>query len=325
MRTWTAEEVVPGVRRLPGSTQKIMGYALAGAHGRTLVIDPAWADPASMAADLAAVGSTADELAGVVFTHAHPDFYRFGDWIRKHTGCWLALHTADATRLSAVAADAPHTSAEAWLTAAGVPEQELADLLNAIPADEGTAPRAIPEIRLGTEDAPVLDAWGLEVIHTPGHTPGHVCIHDRARGHVFVGDHVLPRTTPNISRNHHSTADPLGDYLGSLTRLGDLVSPGTTVLPGRQGGFRDLPHRVGELLAHHDARLREALTAVTSGTGGRTAWEVAERLTWSRGWERTRGFARRAALGETEAHLARLEATGGISRTAEHPTRWTVR
>ena len=50
-------------------------------------------------------------------------------------------------------------------------------------------------------DGDVLTYGGrrLEVIFTPGHTPGHLCLYDRANKVMFLGDHVLFNITPNIT------------------------------------------------------------------------------------------------------------------------------
>jgi hypothetical protein len=57
-------------------------------------------------------------------------------------------------------------------------------------------------------------------------------------------------------------------------------------------------------------------------SGAETIWEVATRTSWSRPWEEIHGFMRRAALGETAAHLVHLEGRGRLERTAASPLRW---
>ena len=66
-------------------------------------------------------------------------------------------------------------------------------------------------------DGDVLTYGGrrLEVIFTPGHTPGHVCLYDRANKVMFLGDHVLFNITPNIT-TWPFFEDPLGHYVHSL-------------------------------------------------------------------------------------------------------------
>ena len=52
---------------------------------------------------------------------------------------------------------------------------------------------------------------------------------------------------------------------------------------------------------------------------------MTEQLTWSRGWAAVEGFMRRAALGETAAHLEYLLDHGEVSRGGGTPFRYTGR
>mgnify|MGYP002508219585 CR=1 FL=1 len=42
------------------------------------------------------------------------------------------------------------------------------------------------------EDGDIIDLGGrqVEVLHTPGHSPGHMCFFERERGYLFTGDLV---------------------------------------------------------------------------------------------------------------------------------------
>ncbi len=59
----------------------------------------------------------------------------------------------------------------------------------------------MPEPDRFVADGERLPIAGRDVraIWTPGHTPGHLCLHDAAAGVLLTGDHLLPRITPNIS------------------------------------------------------------------------------------------------------------------------------
>jgi glyoxylase-like metal-dependent hydrolase (beta-lactamase superfamily II) len=68
----------------------------------------------------------------------------------------------------------------------------------------------------------------LEVIHSPGHSPGSVCLYSEELGVVFSGDTLLA-SGPVV----HDGEYP--DFPGQLTAIGEqlLTLPGgTTVLPG---------------------------------------------------------------------------------------------
>jgi hypothetical protein len=75
---------------------------------------------------------------------------------------------------------------------------------------------------------------------------------------------------------------------------------------------------------HHDHRTQEILD-VLARLGPATAWQVTEQLTWSRGWAAVEGFMRRAALGETAAHMKYLLDHGEVSRGGGTPVRYAGR
>lgn len=78
--------------------------------------------------------------------------------------------------------------------------------------------RGAPATRL-LEDGDVLDLGDrvLEVIHTPGHSPGGLALWEAATGLLFSGDIVYDG--PLIEDTYHSDA---ADYVASMRRLRDL-------------------------------------------------------------------------------------------------------
>ena len=80
-------------------------------------------------------------------------------------------------------------------------------------------------------DGIVLDVGGvrMEVIHTPGHTPGSICLH--AGGVVFTGDTLFPGG-PGASRSHEALQQEIRSITERLYTLPDE----TLVLPGHGGG-----------------------------------------------------------------------------------------
>ena len=122
----------------------------------------------------------------------------------------------------------------------------------------------------------------FEVIWTPGHTSGHICLWDAERKAIMTGDHVLDPISPNVSLSRERQGNPLGEYLQSLRKVAELDAD--LVLPAHGEPFNGVARRVRELLAHHDEREQEVLDAVSHGT--RTAYQVASALPWTRGGAR---------------------------------------
>lgn len=209
------------------------------------------------------------------------------------------------------------------LLAAGVPTDQANEMV--APFREGSRFRELdpphPDLTLRGGEVLPIDDWRIEVVATPGHTAGHVCLWFPDRGILMSGDHVLPRITSNVSFNAGGPADPLGDYLASIDRVAAL-NP-TEIFPAHEYRFRDAQRRFAQIRQHHEHRLAEVREQMSGGSG-RTAWELAEHLTWSRSWADTPVWMRRAALSETLAHLVRLEVMGQVHREPAVPERWNT-
>src|SRR5699024_1144740 len=168
---------------------------------------------------------TIEEIRGAVLTHSHPDHAGLAGRLRKTTGAWIAMHPADIAVLQHLG----HRSMEerraimaTQLRRAGFPEEDVEALLLVDPLPAS----AIPDREL--QDGTVIDLPGrdLRAVWTPGHSPGHLCLHLADGDMLFTGDHVLPRITPHVGQFPLTADDgnPLGDVLtsqGSIGRTAD--------------------------------------------------------------------------------------------------------
>ncbi|MFD7066611.1 MBL fold metallo-hydrolase [Streptomyces sp. NPDC059913] len=299
-----------------------------------VLIDTGWDDPEAwdtLVAGLEAVGTAVSDIHGVVITHHHPDHHGLSGRVREASGAWIAMHAADTAIVRRTRASRPGT----WMTylvtklsAVGAPEEHLAPLREAAAAGERM--RTLPGLRAAVPDREIvpgelldLAGRGLRAIWTPGHTPGHVCLHLEeehpgnlpGRGRLFSGDHLLPGISPHIGLyedpDDATVTDPLGDYLDSLERIGRLGA--AEVLPAHQYAFTDAAGRVRELLDHHEDRLSGLLGLLAEPL---TPWQLAERMEWNRPWERIPHGSRNIAVSEAEAHLRRLVKLGRAEAVA---------
>lgn len=106
--------------------------------------------PHDVRAILDAVGSR--RVVAIVLTHAHDDHVRVAPELARQTGAPLLLHPADEVLWKLVHAGEP------------------------LPAP------------LADGDEIAVAGEALRVLHTPGHSPGAVCLHAPALGCVFTGD-----------------------------------------------------------------------------------------------------------------------------------------
>jgi glyoxylase-like metal-dependent hydrolase (beta-lactamase superfamily II) len=323
--------VAPGVLAVPiaiegSGLRHVFVYALECDCG-VLLVDAGWAGEQSLdrlEQGLATMGRSIADVIGVVVTHNHSDHYGLAGRIRAESGAWIGMHPADAAQLDLRygSREQFQTTFGAWLRRCGVPDDRLGELSSATMYGEGidTSP---PDRLLVGGDRLRVGGWRLDVIHTPGHSPGHLTFSAPGEGLFFAGDHVLPRITPNVSAGPLGGPDPLRAYLSSLSSVRDL--DGVQVLPAHVAPFEGLAGRVDELVAHHERRLDETVQCLAAGAG--TVWEVAADLSWSRPLDRFPAFLQRAALGEAEAHLQQLARDGRAvadDRGSGFPLRWRV-
>ena len=69
----------------------------------------------------------------------------------------------------------------------------------------------------------VPDALEFEVLHCPGHTPGHVVLFERAERVVFVGDVLFAGSIGRTDLPGGSTEQLLSSIKNKLMTLGDDV------------------------------------------------------------------------------------------------------
>src|SRR5450759_205316 len=222
------------------------------------VVDTGWNTSEAWKAlvdGLAVAGYAVEVVRAALVTHMHPDHYGLAGRLREASGAWVALHPADAALLPGrygAGIDSLVAQMRALLSDCGVPGAVTAELSEASMGLREFVSQAEPDVLLEHGRRVDLHGWDVVPLHTPGHSPGHVCFLDRRGRLLLSGDHVLPRISPNISVHTQQPANPLADYLASLRAVRDLDVE--EVLPAHEWRFTALATRVDELLAHHHDR-----------------------------------------------------------------------
>ncbi|TCO46538.1 MBL fold metallo-hydrolase [Actinocrispum wychmicini] len=287
-----------------------------------LVVDPGWFSDVTweaLTAGLGVIGASVSDVVGVVVTHMHADHHGLSGRIREESGAWVAMHPAEADQLPVrFFRTLPETADKDWLRASGVPDDVAEQMTFSLAAMKPFMDMVEPDILLADGDLVPHGDRTLRAVWTPGHTPGHLCLHDEATDVLLTGDHVLPRISPNIGLALVDE-DPLSNYIASLKRIAEFDT--AEVLPAHEYRFRGIAARTVALVQHHRERCDE-ITAVLTEAGAATAWEVTERLTWSRGWAKVKGLMRRSALAETCAHLQYMRKNGTVDLIDGDVQRW---
>ncbi|HVP21570.1 MAG TPA: MBL fold metallo-hydrolase [Anaerolineaceae bacterium] len=320
-------EVFPGVYQLkipiPNNPLGFINAYLVKTPEGSLLIDTGWNTDQSFEAleqQLAEAGVTFDNLKYIAITHIHPDHYGLVGRLAKYTKARLIIHEIERSLLYSryVNYDDLLNEMDQWLKINGVPSSDRPKLRMASLEILGMVEVAMPDQVVHGGEHITLGDFDLEIVWTPGHSPGHICLYDRARKVLFSGDHILQKTTPNVSMNSQSIGNPLVDYLNSLHQISKL--PVDLVLPAHGQTFNHLPERLKELQHHHETRMNEIVAAFNGEP--KTAYTIASSVTWYVPWQQLEPFSKRMAVTETLAHLELLLARGVLTKTMQDGFAW---
>ncbi len=290
-------------------------------RGETLLVDCGWNTEDAYQAlqeELEGLGAHVADIQTLVLTHSHPDHCGMAGRLQALAGCKVAMHEREAQFMRSRYVDPSDLLARlrSWLYRHGVPETSEEEIeRSSMPMRFFVAPVEHPDIVVhGGEEIKVGD-FAFQVIWTPGHSPGHICLYEPNHRLLLSGDHILPVITPNVSLHPEQMDDPLANYLDSLERVASLAVD--HLLPAHEWDVTWFQRRIRELWDHHQERLEETLEAV-GHEGPVTAYEVARRIRWTTGpYDDLSPWMKRAALGETLAHLRYLVGRGQLKELEE--------
>jgi glyoxylase-like metal-dependent hydrolase (beta-lactamase superfamily II) len=309
-RVRVADDVYQVQLPLPFPLRVVNCYLLRDGPGWT-VVDTGLNYPASEEAWLAALGELGigpEAIGRIVLTHAHPDHYGMAGWFQRASGAPVYLSAAERAFAQAQWHDDRMQAAIAELFADnGMPAELIATIGRDIAAlrlmtqplpERTTAIAAGETLRIGRRE--------FALLHTPGHSEGHLALYCEQERLLLCGDVVLHKITPNIGLWPGGLVNPLHDFLETLGRLEELEVE--LALPGHGPVIREFGARVKELRHHHAERLDAIERAVGAAA---TAFEVCERIFPPAGLTT---HQMRFAMAETLAHLEYLASQRRLRR-----------
>ncbi|MCK4284698.1 MAG: MBL fold metallo-hydrolase [Candidatus Lokiarchaeota archaeon] len=120
-----------------------------------------------------------------------------------------------------------------------------------------------PDLLLNNDDR-IIDGE-LQIVHSPGHSVGHICIYYPKKDILFSGDHILSKITPHLGtlvipgaeefNKKNNYENILEHYLRSLDRIDELNS--RIILPGHEQIIENPHLRITAIKNHHQNRLYE--------------------------------------------------------------------
>lgn len=162
------------------------------------------------------------DLELIILTHCHFDHIAAVPEIVEKTGAKVAIHEREMPLIRS-------------------------DRLNCSAMFKSKTPALKIDMVLKTGDVIDLGDYSLEVIHTPGHTPGSICLYSRETKELFTGDTVFE--SGSFGRTDlGGDSEHMINSLDMLTRL-DVE----TLYPGH-GGIVKINARESLLQSYKNAR-----------------------------------------------------------------------
>jgi len=304
-------EVYPGIfvvhLPLPMKPTIINVYLVRGGEDQWALIDTGMNTDASVETfreALVAVGCRAEHVRKIICTHHHPDHYGCSRTLQEMTGAQLHVHRAEYERAKVfLPSERPQWVID-FFRAHGMPLERFANIPRQSDFWKGMYVPGEPQVWIDDGDVIDIGARRLEVVWTPGHSPGHCVLYLRQERVMIVGDHLLPRITPHVGFGPGTEGNPLGDFIASQRKV--QAFDVDWVLPAHGGVFEDHRHRANQIIQHHRARLEQMVDLLRRGP--RCGYEVAR---WAFDFDDSSPVSYQfPATFETLAHLEYLRHEG---------------
>ncbi|HKY55969.1 MAG TPA: MBL fold metallo-hydrolase [Anaerolineales bacterium] len=249
-------------------------------------------------------GLQPSDLTYILLTHAHIDHYgglfKLKPLVQAKIGCHeldvqtIAHHEA---RLALVS-----RRLTSFLVAAGLAE-ETRDQLLSIYRFTKALYQSVPVDF--TYEAMDMHLGPFELIHLPGHCPGHVAIH--LDDVIFCGDMVVEGVTPHLAPESIAPYGGLDHYLESLARFQAWAKDARLIFNGHDDVITDLPAEIGATHQNLVRRMSKALEALSEP---RTTSEICAAV-----YGETGGYNQLLVIEKTGAYIEYFYEHGMIEMT----------
>ena len=259
-------------------------------------------------------------LRRVIVTHLHPDHVGCAGWLTREHDVELWMTREEYLLCRILVADTGRHAPEAgvhFYRAAGFPElallryQEMFGMFGKYVAE-------LPESYRRLLDGEVLEIDGShwEIIVGRGHSPEHACLYNADQNLLISGDQILPTISSNVSvYPTEPHANPLKDWIDSLTAMKDRLREDVLVLPAHGKPFRGVHARLDELIEEHTTGLEKLFDLCSAPCRAVDVFPALFKSKISDG-------NLIMATGEAIAHLNYLIADGSITANAEDGVLW---
>lgn len=262
-------EVAPGVHwirmPLPFALDHINLWAIEDGEGWALV-DTGVRNEETMLVwrELLADSMGGKPITRVLVTHMHPDHVGMAGWLTRNFGPSLWMTRLEYLTCRVMVSDSGREAPPEALNfyrRAGWSDAAL-EAYRVRFGNFGNQIHPLPDgfTRLFDSQELNIGAHRWRVVVGNGHSPEHACLYCPELKVLISGDQVLPRISSNVSVHPtEPNANPMADWLDSLSKLKREIPGDVLVLPSHNECFRGLHARLDYLAASQDRALSRLL------------------------------------------------------------------
>ncbi len=231
-------------------------------------------------------------LRYIVITHHHFDHASGARKLRDVTGARIVMHKDEAPLLQRAASEELPSDVE-------VPENRK-EYVDRVREWRQESAKGAPDELVSDGDALHVGALTLRMVHTPGHTAGHLSPFLEDERVLFAGDNVLGMGTTVVPPPPHGD---MAKYVDSLRKMQSLNAE--VMCCGHGPAVREPNRKLQELIDHRREREEQILSLVR---GSKDTVKALVRAIYPELDKRLLGMAQSQVL----SHLSKLEREGRV-------------
>ncbi|MDY6856834.1 MAG: MBL fold metallo-hydrolase [Thermodesulfobacteriota bacterium] len=226
---------------------------------------------------LGKIGYSLKDIKKIIITHGHADHFGLASIIQRASNADVMAHKREVSRI-----EDPLNSLDfrlnwvlEFLKSYGSPPSILEEIKKSF--SDGVKFSKSVKITKPLEHGDKLDLkkFDIEIIHSPGHTIGMICLYDRKNKLLFSGDHIIEHITPvpflqPNDNGSNERFESLSHYLNSLKMIRELDVD--YVLPAHGSTFTDLKNWIDDVFKFHEIRKTDMAKIIADGE--KSAYEV---------------------------------------------------
>jgi glyoxylase-like metal-dependent hydrolase (beta-lactamase superfamily II) len=263
----------------------------------------------ALEAGLDSLGYRFEDIGRIIVSHSHVDHYGLAGRIVARSGAEVWSHPYNIPWMADLAGEREkyRDFYQRTYGEAGVPEKMLEQVFTVLQGFSEWVDSVAVTHPVGDGDSLNMAGHRWQVLHTPGHSNGVICLYQPETRVLLSSDHLLP----TISSNPIVEPPPEGSerprkllvYIEQLERIAAMDV--AVALPGHGEPIHDTRALIAERIAFHERRAAQVLAALANG--GRTLFELSQTL-----FPKMDFVNAFLALSEVLGHLEVLEVGGKV-------------